>query len=361
MKRLTVRLIICLIITALVASTIVITSAAATLPNPRIVKGGLTVGYIWLGPVADLVKRHIHQAKIDCAHRGWKLLDTVATDAASQREAFKTYISSNVDAIVLTYVSMQALEDLIIEARQKGIGVYCVDTELRPGVLCDVTSGQGTAAAELTYWCMNRLNYKGKYAIITYSVEQAERERRDVVKAICQNFPGMELVAQQDMTTIDPVKANEYVTQWLTKFGKDLKWICCVTDLFSVPASAAVEAAGFSRKDVFITGMDGGNPPWGIIAKGGALIATASQPAEWYTHYTFECISQVQKQGIMPGTKGSVIPPSLMLLGKQTLVTPDNLPKVGADVNSLFWYYNAKDKKGWWFWKEAGGPYKVDF
>jgi len=348
----------------LMALPMLTVSAASTLPKPRVLKGGLKIGYLWVGPVADSCKRHFHQAEIECAHRGWKLIPAAELNAAGQRENLQTMITNNVDAIVITYQQMQALEDLITVARNKGIGVYCSDTELRPGVLVDVTSGQGVAAAKMAYWGMNRLNYKGKVAILTYSVEQAERERRDVIRALLNNLPGMEVVVQQDMTTADESKANEYASQWITKYGKDLKWICCIADIFAIATSRAVQAAGLTKNDCFVTGIDGGNTAYAVMAeKGSTFVATSSQPFEWYTHGVFEVINEVQVKGIMPAEKGSSVPPSLMILGDQVLTTDQNMPKKGVSIHSAFegLYYNPSDKKAWYNWTDAGGPYKVDY
>ena len=62
------------------------------------------------------------------------------------------------------------------------------DIELRPSAIVDVTSGQDFAAAKMAYWGMSHLNYKWEVAVLTYTVEQADRERRDIIIALLRKF-----------------------------------------------------------------------------------------------------------------------------------------------------------------------------
>jgi len=338
-------------------------NALAAFPDPKVIKDRpLKIGYLWLGPIADSCQRHFHQAEIECAHRGgWELIDAASLDAAVQRENMQNLITQDVDAIVITYQNIQALEDLIAQAAEKGIGVYMPDTELRPGAIVNVTSGQGVAAAKMAYWGMNYLNYEGKVAVMTYATEQAERERRDVILALLGNFPGMEVVEIQDMTTPDAAVAYDYAATWVTKYGSDLKWICCVADFLAMPSAEAVIAAGFTRDDIVVSGIDGGNTAYAVMNEGGPFYITSSQPFEWYTHNVFEVINQVQVEGIMPGTEGSMVPLSRMILGDQYITTAADLLPNGTSIHEMYDYYDPNDEDAWYNWPEAGGPYKLDY
>lgn len=358
---------LCLVVLALFMVSVT-SFAADEFPAPRIVKNRpLKIGYLYMGPVADSLKRHYHQAEIEVAHRGWKLTPAASTEAVEQREAFMNFLSQDVDAIVCTYVHMEALADLVVQARKQGIGVYCSDTELRPGVLVDVTSGQGVGAAKMAYWGMNQLDYKGKVAVITYSVEQAERERRDVILGLLKNYPGMEVVENQDLTDgADPRIAYDYVTNWVTKYGDDLDWICAICDNFAMGAHRAVLTNGFTRDQIFVTGIDGGNTAYAVMMEdyeNGPFYATSSQPFEWYTHHVFEAIEEVQVKGILPGEKGSFIPLSRMVLGEQYITTTDDILPNGTSIHAMFNYYGGdpKDPNAWYNWPEAGGAYTLDY
>jgi len=357
------KLLLILVICFLIASFSL--SAFAQFPNPRVVKDRpLKIGYLWLGPIADSCIRHEHQAQIECAHRGgWELITAASLEGAGQRENMQNLITQDVDAIIITYQNIQALEDLIAEAAMKGIGVYMPDTEIRPGSIVDATSGQGVAAAKMAYWGINWLNYKGKVAVITYATEQAERERRDVIIAVLKNFPGMEVVEVQDMTVPDAAAAYDYAATWITKYGKDLKWICCVADFLAMPAAKAVQAAGLTRDDIIVSGIDGGNTAYAVMNEGGPFYITSSQPFEWYTHTVFEVLNQVQVEGIMPATEGSMVPLSRMILGEQYITTAADLLPNGTSIHEMYGYYdpNAKPEDAWWNWPEAGGPYKLNY
>jgi len=354
------KLVLVMVIVLLIASFSL--NALAQFPDPKVIKDRpLKIGYLWLGPIADSTQRHLQQATIECAHRGWELIDAASLDAPVQRENMQNLITQGVDAIVITYQNIQALEDLIAEAAMKGIGVYMPDTELRPGAIVDVTSGQGVAAAKMAYWGMNYLNYQGKVAVMTYATEQAERERRDVILALLKNFPGMEVVEVQDMTTPDAAKAYDYAATWITKYGADLKWICCVADFLAMPSAKAVEAAGFTRDDIIVSGIDGGNTAYAVMNEGGPFYITSSQPFEWYTHMVFEVINEVQVEGVMPGTEGSMVPSSRMILGDQYLTTAADLLPNGTPIHEMYGYYDPNDKEAWYLWTDATGPYELDY
>lgn len=338
-------------------------TAGTPLPMPRVVKERpLHVGYIGPELTAESCQRNWHQTQIEIEHRKWKLSsEPTASGVPVQRNALQTLIQKNVDAIVLQYVEMEPLRDLILEARKRGIGVYCIDTELRPGVLINVTIPNGVAGAMMGQFVIDRLEGKGNVAILNQT-NHILRQRCYVARALFTSkvdWPNLNLVGFEDLPSNGWEKAAfDFTTAWLQKYGDKLDAIFAGFDTPGVFAARAVEAAGFTNEQVFVTGVDGGSEAYDMIRKGSPFIATISQPFELYTHTVFEIINEVQVKGIAPGAKGSSIPKTRTIYCDAVVTTEENLPAIGSIIHEVFraTYYDPAKKNEWYFW---GKPYVV--
>jgi ABC-type sugar transport system substrate-binding protein len=337
-------------------------TAKEALPLPRIVTGRpVRVGYMTLGPIMQ-VKRHCHQALIECVHRGWDITYYEATTPMKMREAMDNAITSNVDALVITYWTMPAIEDQMIAARKKGIGVYVIDTQLQQGALLSSTAEQGVGAAQMAYYMLSQMGYQGKVGIVTMARELAERERRDVIRALMLAY-GVEVVAAEDLTNQDTQMddAFKWAQNMITKYGKDLDWLIGIWDGLGVSCANAIEQAGMADS-IFTTGMDGGDQVFDMVRNGKGIRCIAVQPYEWYTHMGFEAINQLQVKGIPPLAPESYIDKGRIIFYKQVLVTRENIPPVGTSIHAL-WTGYTDDKyskalgEEWWNWPEVNGPY----
>jgi len=336
-------------------------TSSKPLPVPRVVKDRpLHIGYAAPNMTSESCQRDWHQAQIELEHRGWKvtpILDAVTQDA--QRDGMKTFINKNVDAIVIVYWEMEPLRDLILEARRKGIGVYCVDTELRDGVLINSTQPNGVVGAQMFYYGLDRLKARGKMLILSLPYHILRRRCYAARGLVENDWPALELVGFEDMPFPGWEKAAFDITaNYVTKYGNDLDWVFAGWDIPGIFAARAIEQAGYTRDDIFVTGIDGGSQAYGEIRKGSPFVATMSQPFEQYVHVCFDVIKQVQVDGIGPGEKGSMIPKSRVIYLKPVLTTPENIPPVGASIHEVFaeTYYDPEKKDAWYFW---GEPYKI--
>ena len=133
-------------------------TARIPLPMPRVVTDRpLFIGFGGPDMTPESCQRDWLQTQIEVAHRGWRMthvLDAETHDA--QRDVIQGFINMDVDAIVILYFDMEPLRDLIIEARNKGIGVYGVDTELKPGCLVNTTQPNGVVGAQIFYYGLAR-------------------------------------------------------------------------------------------------------------------------------------------------------------------------------------------------------------
>ena len=358
-----VSLVLCLLVTGSVfAATKVKTETLTSgkpLPVPRVIKDRpLQIGWLVEEMSFESYQRVWKHAQIEAEHRGWKItpvLDAKTIDA--QRDALEVFIRKNVDAIVINYAQMQTLKDLVIQARNKGIGVYCVDNTLVPGVIVNATQHNGVVGARIFYYGAERIDSKGKVLILNEARPCIYQERCFAVEGLIKKgYPSLDLVGAEGCKEI-----SDYFTKtvdYLTKYGKQLSWIFVYADIEGLQAARAIEQAGFTRDDIFVTGIDGGSQVYAEIRNGSPMVATMSQPFEEYCHAAFEVINQVQIEGIAPGDAGSMVPKGRTLYFQAVLTTPENVPSVGTSIHTVFsdTYYNPKDKDAWYFW---GKPYTI--
>lgn len=329
------------------------------LPQPRVVDKP-KVAFLGVNMTSESCQRNWFQAQIEAEHRGWEMIGLVDLAAPpEQRDAFENVINQNVDAIIIMYLTMEPLRDLIFKAREKGIGVYCIDTEIRPGIVINPTQPNGVVGAKMTYYGLDRTRGKGGVLILSITTHILRRRCHAARGLLDNDWPALEILGYEDMPYPGWEKAAFDITQnYLTRFGEDLSWIFAGWDTPGIFAARAVEEAGLTRDDVFITGIDGGTQAYAEIRAGSPFIATMSQPFEQYTHLVFEAIREIQVDDLGIGEKGSMVPPSTVLYVDPVLTTPENLPPVGANIHEVFadTYYDPSKEDAWYTW---GEPYRI--
>jgi len=322
----------------------------------------VTVAICGHGLEAESCQRDFQQVKIECAHRDWEFIDAMTVrDAAQQRETMETLIQKNVDAIVIIYWDMEAIADLILKAAEQGIGVYCVDTELKPGVIVSCTQNNAVAGALMTYWGIQRLNERGKVAIMSGKWHIMRRRAYVAATLFERDWPAVELVAEEFLPLVGyEDSAFNVAVNWMTKYGNDLDWIFAGWDTPGQYAARAIEQAGFDKDDIFVTGIDGGSAVYSMIRSGSPFVATVSQPFEYYVHTVFEVINQVE-MGIGPDHPDSLVPPGRVIYATPYLTDETNVPEPGTSIHAVFGYYgmDPDDPDAWFNWQDAGGPYKI--
>lgn len=369
MMKLVTKALMGLIVPACLAGVTVLAQEATNLPNPRIVKDRpLKVAYMrltlaWASGIRPYMQLHIEGAK-----RKWEFTYvTDIEDVAKERDAVDSVINQNVDAIIIDNFQIHQFPDLVLKARQKEIGVYCLDTPLVPGALAETTMPNGVFSAEMTYWGIDKLQGTGGFALIGWELTDWGVQRTFPIKVLMEKcFPDIKFLAYQtpnaEHFTDD---AFAIASAWMQKFGKKLNWIHTPFDGIAMPVARAVQQAGFTRKDCMVTGIDAGVEACQMIKEGAPLAATYGQFFEAYAHYICEVIDQVQIHGIMPATPGSLVPVGRVLRFPGMLVDEHNVPKDGQTAYALHNYdgLDPNDPNAWVNWYKAVNlkPYTYDY
>ena len=213
---------------------------------------------------AESCTRSYNQIRIEAPHRGWELTEVYFSQQKPEeaRTGMQTLITQDVDAIVIYNMEIVGIADLILQARQNGIGVYNVDNQLVPGVVANSCQPNGVAAAEFAYYMGEKYLWNANYAVITAPSLQVHVERTDPIKAIYDQYPGMKLLGEESLNPSGSEsmgqQAYNYTKRFIEKYGTDLDILITSYDGAAVTADeAAAQAIGGT--DVAIIGVDGGS------------------------------------------------------------------------------------------------------
>ena len=247
----------------------------------------LKVGYLYSNLEAESCTRSYNQIRIEAPHRGWELTEVYfnAQKPEEARTGMQTLITQDVDAVVIYNMEIVGIADLILQARQNGIGVYNVDNQLVPGVVANSCQPNGVAAAEFAYYMGEKYLWNANYAIITAPSLQVHVERTDPIKAIYDQYPGMKLLGEESLNPSGSESMGQqsynFTKRFIEKYGNELDILVTSYDGAAVTADeAAAQAIGGT--DVAIIGVDGGSETWSHMRKGGNFKYSYAQPTELY-------------------------------------------------------------------------------
>ncbi len=341
-------------------------TARAANEYPALRSGGkVKIGYI----VPDLTNeshiRNFAQVQKECKQRGWDLIqDTNATyEGDKTRTAFQRIMSQDPHVIILAYTEMPPINDLIIEARRRGIGVYSIGGDLVEGIVMHIECAPAVIAAKIMTYAIQRMNGTGNVSgFLDFFAPRGLR--RDIVAAA---------LIEQGRWDFGPTEHHKLTPEgytdeifrvtsnWLTKHGNDLDFVWICWDLGAITVARAMAEKGYTKDDMFTVGIDGGAMAWSIIRDGKIpFVASLAEPYEYIVHTTMEAINQAHVDGVPPGSTESLIPATRYLSPDQfcTVIDETNVPPVGMNIHEVFNYYggNPKDPNAWY---NQGEPYLV--
>jgi len=335
------------------------TDSGAGTSEDLIVKsdGKLKIAYLLDSLANDSSQRHWQQVQNECEMRGWELISETNVsgnyEADPTRQAFQNMMAQEPDAIVISYLDIPPIADLCVEANQKGIGVYCIGTDLSDGILMNVNSNNSVIGAKVMAYVMDRLGGEAK-AMGFQTLWMTRGIRRDEVAISMAKSKtyNVETIEQHEVTPEGFTDEMYSVTEnWLTKYGSDLDFVWACWDGGGIVLAQAMAAAGYTSDDMFTVGMDGGNQAWAYLRSGEIpFVASLAEPFEYQVHQCFEGIYQLQVEGKKRGDADCIIPKSgdYSTDSMTIMIDKNNVPDVGANVHTLFEYYNPEDQDAWY-------------
>lgn len=202
-------------------------------------------------------------------------------DPSTQKSQVEDFIQQDVDAIIISAVDKNSLDDVIKEAQAAGILVMCygVHTNIYDVSLTNDNAGAGKIIGEDAAAFINE-NYDGKaqVGLITYKENQECLERGEAMKAaLAEKCPDAEIVDEVSSVVSD--ESMTYVENWLQAY-QDMKVIMSIGDGGGIGANQAVKAAG--KADGFgIFAVDGTIEALQLMANGDPIKEEIAFGAGW--------------------------------------------------------------------------------
>lgn len=338
--------------------------------RPRMVEDGkVKIGYLHSSSIGESIVRWQNQIEIEVAHRGWELVDIACETDMQVLDGIRSLINQDVDAILIgSAESMETKTSLIQEAREAGIGVYCLDNQIVDGVISNVTMPNSVAAMEMFDIIAADLGYAGSFILIGLNFMQISPLRLAPIEGLLTSgaYPNMGLLEYDDVSDapLDAVAADLYdrVRRYNMTYDQ-IDGIICFSDNASTHAAEGlIQSGDTAGKKTFVAGFDGGMDVWSYIREDTPLKYSYAQPFERFMHIALDIIEETQILGLNPGDEGATLSRvGEVITVEGFVVTRDNVPDVGQSIHAVFDYYGGSpdDSEAWYNWTDGPGIYMI--
>lgn len=198
-------------------------------------------------------------------------------DAATQVANMESLIAQQVDAIIISPVTSEALTPVVQEAMDAGIPVITVDRSVETEVTAHI-GGDNTAIAEnVGEFVIEKTGGEAKIIEIQGTAgASATIERAEGFRAAIADEPGLKIVAETD-GNYERNKATAFIENNLSRFQSgEVTVVYAHNDAMAMGAQLALEQAGLAD-GVMVIGIDGENAAIQAVADG-KLTATFTYP-----------------------------------------------------------------------------------
>ncbi|MHC8372467.1 sugar ABC transporter substrate-binding protein [Pseudomonas sp. MDT1-85] len=204
------------------------------------------------------------------------------SDVVRQLSQVESFISQNVDAIVVNPVDTAATRKITEAAVKAGIPLVYVnrrpdDMNLPKGVVTVASNDLEAGQMQMQYLA-DKMGGKGDIVILLGDLaNNSTTNRTKGVKDVLAKYPNIKI--EQEQTGIwSRDKGMTLVNDWLTQ-GRKFDAVVSNNDEMAIGAAMALQQAGVAKGSVLIAGVDG--TPDGLNAvKKGSLLVSVFQDAK---------------------------------------------------------------------------------
>lgn len=201
---------------------------------------------------------------------------TTGGDLESQRATLESWVTQQVDAVVVLPVDSGSLTSLQKRAQEEGVKwlAYAFDVEGSDGYAgFDSVASGDLVGEELTAWLESEYPDGGVSAMVTTWTTNPEAAGRWEGPISALNALDVPIVSEQDC--LDQTCGLE-ITETVLNGNPDLRVVVGFSDDAALGASMAFTNAGIDPETVFIAGQDGSPQALAAILKGGAFKMSAA-------------------------------------------------------------------------------------
>ena len=246
-------------------------------------KKKLVVGYSLMTMMNPQYYDCINEIKkvVEEENGGTLIMHDSQFDAAKQVAGMENFISQQVSGIIVNAVEERALYDVLKKAREAGIPVVCMDSEVAsPDKTALVTSDNYDSGVKIGQYLASRLRGKGgNVLLIDYRVLSDCRKRIQGIKDALKDYPEVKILDEQKGGSMtDALKLAE---TWVQKFPV-IDAIYGINDQNALGALTALTSAG--RTKAFVVGNDGTPEAYQAMADKRNFEATIQQQSKVMGH-----------------------------------------------------------------------------
>ena len=307
---------------------VTLAAAAAVLLAAPAPAGAVKLGIVAFQMSAETHARTANAAKAAAEDKGWEvtLLNSAGSvpDHAAQIE---NLVQKGVDAILLAMGKPLQAEAQLKAAAAKKIPVVTVMSGTSPHTLFDVTVNEFEVGAKIGVYLLGLLNYQGNILMSRYEGHGGTKIRGRVMEIILEENTGVKVLGTHAMARTqswrEDVKAG--MEALILRHAGQFQAIWASFDGQAFVIDDILQAQGYKKGQVFLTGVDGGQEAFRRIRDPNSLFtATVAIPFELMGEAAVDSLHD-----ILSGTPKSEITPGPYLFMDAVLVDANNVPAEG--------------------------------
>ncbi len=277
---------------------------------------------------AETHARTANAAKAAAEDKGWEvtLLNSAGSvpDHAAQIE---NLVQKGVDAILLAMGKPLQAEAQLEAAKAKTIPVVTVMSGTSPHTLFDVTVNEFEVGAKIAVYLLGLLNYQGNILMSRYEGHGGTKIRGRVMDIVLEENTGVKVLGSHSMARTqswrEDVKAG--MEALILRHAGKFQAIWASFDGQAFVIDDILQAQGYKKGQVFLTGVDGGQEAFRRIRDPNSLFtATVAIPFELMGEAAVDALDD-----ILSGTPKNDITPGPYLFMDAVLVDANNVPAEG--------------------------------
>ena len=307
---------------------VTLAAAVAVLLAAPAPAGAVKLGIVAFQMSAETHARTANAAKAAAEDKGWEvtLLNSAGSvpDHAAQIE---NLVQKGVDAILLAMGKPLQAEAQLKAAAAKKIPVVTVMSGTSPHTLFDVTVNEFEVGAKIGVYLLGLLNYQGNILMSRYEGHGGTKIRGRVMDIILEENTGVKVLGTHAMARTqswrEDVKAG--MEALILRHAGQFQAIWASFDGQAFVIDDILQAQGYKKGQVFLTGVDGGQEAFRRIRDPNSLFtATVAIPFELMGEAAVDSLDD-----ILSGTPKSEITPGPYLFMDAVLVDANNVPAEG--------------------------------
>lgn len=302
---------------------------------------GLDIVWVHMSPAAQSEQRAYAGFMDYIGAQGWDWNITEVESAGSGEKMannIEDAVAKGCDVIIVSMADLRASSAALQTANDAGIPVISVDSEYTPGVVCDITSNNYVMSSKVSAYLVDVLGGTGKVCALRMAEHHGVRKRGEIfVDVILKENPGIELLEDHNIDYGNFYADCQKTTEdWLAKYGDEIDAVWAGWDEPAMAASDAIKAAGFTRDDIKVIGIDGHDGAVNMVRAGDPLMATVAQAFE----VMGEKCAQITQKLVVEGQSWEDAVGTTTIYVDSPLITSANVPAEGEAAYLVTDFYN---------------------